>query len=209
MHNGLDKYLQAIAHELRKLEPEQRESELREIRAHLEAMIVRLMEGGLSADEATEAAIAQFGSARKVGRGLMRARLKHESIGRVVAAPLCGMLGQLVLMGATLGAIVLLDRLLGLEGERSLLRYKSGSMVAFGFGVCVSLTTIAGGVISGRMAPRSAPWSVPLLSVALGVASSAAFPFEVTLLALLKNALLVFAGACIGSRLGSRRAERA
>ena len=91
MSNGLNKYLQAVAHELRGLEPEQRESELREMRGHLEAIVARLMEGGLSEEEAVEAACAQFGAARKVGRELEKAGAGREPWWRIVLAPLAGM----------------------------------------------------------------------------------------------------------------------
>ncbi len=60
MNNALDKYLQALATELRDLPPGQREENLREMRAHLEAITARLVEGGLGEEEATEAALAQL-----------------------------------------------------------------------------------------------------------------------------------------------------
>ena len=86
MSNGLDKYLQAVAHELRGLEPEQRESELREMRGHLEAIVARLVEGGLSEEEAVAAACAQFGAARRVGRELRRASRKRDSRAKTAEA---------------------------------------------------------------------------------------------------------------------------
>lgn len=92
MDNGLDKYLQTLAHELRGLPQARRESELREMRQHLEAIVARLMEGGASEAEATEAAIAQFGAARKVGRELQRASAGSETTLQILLAPLCGLL---------------------------------------------------------------------------------------------------------------------
>jgi hypothetical protein len=90
MHNELDKYLHTVAHELRGLEPHQREAELREIRGHLEAIVARLMDGGASEAEATEAAIAQFGAARKVGRDLKRTDEAREPLWRMLLAPVAG-----------------------------------------------------------------------------------------------------------------------
>jgi len=116
---------------------------------------------------------------------------------------------QFLLLGALLGAMAAVDKLLGLEDERRLLGYKSGSLVGLAVSLCIGLIEVAGGVIAGRIAPRSALWSAPVLCVALAVASSTTFPFEVTPWPLFKSVLLSFIGACIGSRLASRRAERA
>lgn len=89
MDNELDKYLQSLAHELRRLPQERREEELREIRQHLEAIVARLMEGGLSEQEAVEATIAQFGAARTVGHELVRVAPRSESRQRTLAAGVC------------------------------------------------------------------------------------------------------------------------
>ena len=55
MNKKLETYLQTLEGELGSLEAEQRASELREMRQHIEAIIMRLMEGGLSEKEAIEA----------------------------------------------------------------------------------------------------------------------------------------------------------
>ena len=88
MDKKLDLYLQTMESELGALEAEQRNSELREMRQHIEAIVARLVEGGLSESEAVEAAIAQFGAAREVGRELQTASARGESLGRVVIAVL-------------------------------------------------------------------------------------------------------------------------
>ena len=80
MDSKIETYLQTMESELGALEAEQRDSELREMRQHIEAIVARLVEGGLSQSEAVEAAIAQFGAARKVGRELQTARVKGESL---------------------------------------------------------------------------------------------------------------------------------
>ena len=78
MNEGLPKYLEVLSHELRDLPEQRREEELCEVRQHLEAIVARLMDGGLSETEAVEAATAQFGAARKVGRELKMAGKKGE-----------------------------------------------------------------------------------------------------------------------------------
>lgn len=86
MDNGLERYLQSLAHELRCLPQERREEELREIRLHLDAIVARLMEGGLSEAEAVEATISQFGAAHTVGHELARVAPRSESRLRTLAA---------------------------------------------------------------------------------------------------------------------------
>lgn len=86
MNKRLDSYLQKLDYELRLLPEERRAEELREIRQHLEAIVTRLMEGGLSEEEATEAATAQFGAARAVGHELVRVVPMTESPTRLLAA---------------------------------------------------------------------------------------------------------------------------
>ena len=88
MDKRLDLYLQTVERELGGLETEQREGELREMRQHIEAIVTRLVEGGLNESEAIEAAIAQFGAARQIGRELQTARAGRESLGRVMLAVL-------------------------------------------------------------------------------------------------------------------------
>lgn len=89
MNKRLDKYLQNLDHELRLLPEDRREEELREIRQHLEAIVARLMDGGISEEEAVEAATAQFGEARAVGHDLVKVVPMTESPVRLLAASLC------------------------------------------------------------------------------------------------------------------------
>ena len=86
MDKKLDLYLQTLEIELGSLETEQRASELREMRQHIEAIVARLIEGGLSEGEAAEAAIEQFDAARNVGRELKRVSRERDSWWRIVLA---------------------------------------------------------------------------------------------------------------------------
>ena len=88
MDKRLESYLHTVETELGGFGAEQRASELREMRQHIEAIVARLVEGGLSESEATEAAIAQFGAARQVGRELQTASFQNESPVRAMAAVL-------------------------------------------------------------------------------------------------------------------------
>ena len=89
MNKRLDPYLQKLDHELRPLPEDRREEELREIRQHLEAIVTRLMEGGLSEEEAVEAATSQFGEAHAVGHELVKVVPMAESPVRLLAASVC------------------------------------------------------------------------------------------------------------------------
>ena len=89
MNKRLDNYLQKLDHELKLLPEERRMEELREIRQHLEAIVTRLMEGGLSEEEAVEAATSQFGAAREVGHELVKVVPMTESPVRLLAASVC------------------------------------------------------------------------------------------------------------------------
>ncbi len=90
MDKRLETYLQTVESELGEMREARREAELCEMRQHLEAIVARLTEGGLSEEEAVEAAIAQFGAARQVGRELKAVGSPRESVFRVLMAPLCG-----------------------------------------------------------------------------------------------------------------------
>ena len=209
MSSKLDKYLQSVAHELRGLPEHKREEELREMQQHLETIIARGIESGASEDDATHVALQQFGSAREVGRKLRSVGLRRESVGRVVAAPLCGVLGNLVLIGAVLSGMHLLDGPPGFLPNGVLQGYPNHLPTRIAYSVLMLLTTVGGGVIAGRIAPRSAIWSAPATAVALGVASTMAFPFPTSPLVLLQRAIEIFIGAWIGSQWAQRRVERA
>lgn len=86
---SLDEYLSQIARQLRALPARARADELREIEAHLGALV----EAGqqledISEAEATAAALKQFGAPRRVGRNLRRAweRKQPEELWRTGSA---------------------------------------------------------------------------------------------------------------------------
>ena len=83
---SLEQYLSQIAHELRALPPQARVEELREIEAHLRAMI--------EARGDVAGVLAQFGEPRRIGRKLRKAwqRKQPEAWWRAGLAPLAGLM---------------------------------------------------------------------------------------------------------------------
>jgi len=87
MHNQLEKYLLKIEKQIRSLSEDVRADELREIHSHLELMIAENVAHGNDPDKAVAIALEKFGSAKKVGRNLMRAkRRNHVPWWRVILA---------------------------------------------------------------------------------------------------------------------------
>lgn len=72
MHQRLEQYLNELAVRLNSLPAYQRDEELAEVRAHLEAMIAANQELGDTEEEAVHAALRQFDASRKLGQGLAR-----------------------------------------------------------------------------------------------------------------------------------------
>ena len=83
---SLETYMAQIAHELRALPAQARADELREIEAHLRALI--------EARGDVAAVLAQFGAPRKIGRELRRAweRKQPEARWRAMVSPLAGLI---------------------------------------------------------------------------------------------------------------------
>jgi hypothetical protein len=208
MNSGLSKYLGAVAHELRGLPEQKREAELREIQQHLESLIASRIESGAGKDEAARSAVAQFGSARKIGRKLRRAHQRREATWRTLAAPVCGMLGQLALIWVVLGGMFLVDKLLGFGSGQLFEGYQSHILLDIGFTILLHMAPVGGGILAGRIAPRSALWSAPLMSAAILTSSLLVFPFNASALSLLSAVIPVFIGAVIGSR-WAHKLERA
>jgi len=71
MHNPLEHYVQQLEHNLTRLPQPRREAELKEVRQHLTALSEAYQEQGLSEEAAVQATLTQFGTPRKVGRGLV------------------------------------------------------------------------------------------------------------------------------------------
>ncbi|PQV63472.1 hypothetical protein B1R32_11133 [Abditibacterium utsteinense] len=66
----LENYMKSLKARLSKLTSVERESEMREVEQHLEALIAWHIHQGKSPDDATRAAIRQFGKAERLGRDL-------------------------------------------------------------------------------------------------------------------------------------------
>ncbi|MBA3468505.1 MAG: hypothetical protein H0T53_02560 [Herpetosiphonaceae bacterium] len=69
-NHQIDQYIKTVSARLKRLTPAQRAEEIQEIRQHLEALIAGYVAQGRSEDEATGAAIRQFGRAEQIGREL-------------------------------------------------------------------------------------------------------------------------------------------
>jgi uncharacterized membrane protein len=99
MHKQLEDYLNQFASRLGKLPTAQREDELREIRQHLELLIVSHRERGRSEEEAVGLAISQFGRAEKIGRELSQADSKSHQAQSAVSALIVTSVSMLVAYG--------------------------------------------------------------------------------------------------------------
>ena len=198
MHNTLDKYLQAVAHELRGLEPEQRESELREMRGHLEAIVAQMMDGGVSEEEAVGAAIMQFGEARRVGRELQRGGGRQEPRWRVAAAVAGAAILYLFLNVWSLAFIARL----GSQGANWIWEWRVHQIVF------LSIPFISG-LVAGCMAPQSGGRATLWLfgGVAGLIYTAMRFDSWLPYATLGATLLLVWLGAFVGSR-GTRRQIR-
>ena len=90
---SLETYLAQIARELRDLPSQARADELREIEAHLRALVLASQQlEDLSADAATATALRQFGEPRNIGKKLRKSwqRQQPETWWRAVLAPIAG-----------------------------------------------------------------------------------------------------------------------
>ena len=77
---SLETYLNEIEHELRDLPAHAREDEMREIKAHLRALVLAEQQlADVSEAIATAPALRQFGSPRKLGKNLRRAWERRQS----------------------------------------------------------------------------------------------------------------------------------
>ncbi len=218
MDKRLETYLQTVESELGEMREARREAELREMRQHLEAIVARLTEGGLSEEEATEAAIAQFGAARQVGRELEKVGTRKESLLRMVAAPLGGVLCYAVL---SLGMSVIDEFLRGIFTRSVIapgIEWRYHGPVGI-FLMCWPMA-LASGAVSGFISPR---WGGRLLlgyaglfSVACGVVGGYEalrtfwLPLAVSALPglLLSHLSGILVGARWASRLSQKRVQR-
>lgn len=202
MDKRLETYLQTVESELGEMREARREGELREMRQHLEAIVAQSVENGLSEAEATEAAIAQFGAARQVGRELEEVGSRKESLLRMVAAPLGGALCAVALSPVMLVVDDLVNPLF-------IMAWWHRSIWVF---LLTWPVALASGAVSGLISPRFRErlllgWGSPLL-VVLG--------FFAGLLSLLGLEISRTSGAfpalpfsiCSGVLLGARWASR-
>lgn len=215
MDKRLETYLQTVESELGEMREARREAELREMRQHLEAIVARLIEGGLSEAEATEAALSQFGEARQVGRELEKVGTRKESLLQMAVAPLGGVLCYVI---SSIGMSVI-DEFLrgtfirsGIVPEGVEWRYHGPVGI---FLMCWPVA-LASGAVSGFISPR---WGGRLLlgyaglfSVVCGVVGGyqplATFWLPLTTSALPGLLLSHVSGILLGARWASRIEQR-
>ena len=91
MHSPLEQYLEQVETRLRDLPAEQRQSEVEEMRQHMQDSVNARVELGYSQDEAVAHTLEQFGKARTVGVELARVheRKDAELCGNLLSAAVC------------------------------------------------------------------------------------------------------------------------
>ncbi len=73
MHSPLEQYLEEVHSHLKELPQQQREEEVEEIRQHIESIVEAHRELGMTEEAAMTSALAQFGTAQTLSKGLTRA----------------------------------------------------------------------------------------------------------------------------------------
>lgn len=200
MEKKLETYLQTVESELGEMREARREGELREMRQHLEAIVARLTEGGLSEEEAVEAAIAQFGVARQVGRELEKVGTRKESLLRILLAPI----------GAAACAMILSSATVTLQEVIASVTMPWTQYLVLFF-VTIWPIFLAAGLVAGFISPKwGGRLSIGLLS-AYFLATNPVLMFgsisdaDVSVLVILLSGC---SGIFVGSRLASRFAQR-
>jgi hypothetical protein len=224
MNNGLDRYLAAVAHEMRGLSEERRAAEMREIEQHLRALISRGVEAGAGEEEASAAALAQFGDARRVGRDLRRAHPKAETTFDVVLAPLAALSCHIALYMLGMCLMVAFEHMMLKGWVSSPLHSIAMRLLWWNPWVAhwssdttlpaytllsntnwllqVLLQPFLAGLLTARIAPRSAVAGVACLYLAIALLVwSAGPPNEWKF-----NLLAINFSVCFGSFVGARRA---
>jgi len=205
MDKKLETYLQTVQSELGEMREARREGELREMRQHLEAIIARLTEGGLSEEEATEAAIAQFGEARQVGRELEKVGTRKESLLQIIAAPLGGALCAVVLSLVMSVVDDFVTRLM----DPQFTGWWHGSVWVFLLTWPVALASGAvSGLISPRLGGRLLLGLAGLFLVALGLFAGLFSPLGLEMSATSGAFPALPFGLCSGVLLGAHWASR-
>jgi hypothetical protein len=142
-------YLEHVATGLRALPSDVREAELEEIEQHLQALTVAHIELGLPQQDATRAALRQFGAASQVARTLVQAWKRGQE--RRLPGTLAGAVGWSIAGSiAATGIQFLLSYLFPIT-----LGMTTVAIASRIYGAPWALT-LATGYITGRMAPRYA-----------------------------------------------------
>lgn len=153
----LELYLEEVKQQLKSLPKSQRETELREIAGHLDALIQAHQADGMLYGDAVSAAMRQFGCPHRVGGGLSRAwQQRHgERPLRVLAAAGAVLVCQIALL-ALCGGLSLLARTASAGGYGPPLLAEHCAPLLDG---AAFLTPLAAGLLAQTIAPRRVWWS--------------------------------------------------
>ena len=211
---SLDTYLAQIGRELRQLPAQARADELREIEAHLRALVLasRQLED-IGEAEATAAALKQFGVPRRVGRNLRRAweRRQPEAWWRAVVAPIAGVV-FFALFSLSFETVLdlswatqrkLIDAFFDTSWIAPLLTFGIYSLLGFG---CLST-----GIVMGHISPKRSQ----LIFISLLAIFSTIAVWENAITFSVPGDATVFSGyvcglvvVMLGIRVGAHRARR-
>lgn len=117
MNDRLEQYLGAVERGLPELPEKRRQDEITEVRQHLDALIAARQYADIDAEAATDAALRQFGSARRVSLGI-RSAYWRERIGvsdTVVGAALLTVGGSILVNGLLSPLTISLRSLIGID----------------------------------------------------------------------------------------------
>jgi hypothetical protein len=93
----VEEYLSEVGQAMKRLPKETQQQEIEEVRQHLLALIEADQQMGISEEEATAAALRQFGAATQVGQAIRQARQQERGTALGAAALLIGVYAASVL----------------------------------------------------------------------------------------------------------------
>lgn len=160
MREQLDKYLSEVESRLRPMPAEARQAELEELKQHLLQLIEVKKRHGCNEHDATMMAIRQFGSAKKIARGLNNAvPYQKMGLGYILAA--LTVFVSIQILTVVLGFFIIYSTL-------SLHTFRIGdSAVAFFFVIWpCAITPLFAGYACDRLYPR---YSLPICACVNGL----------------------------------------
>jgi len=166
MPNRLDTYLADIEKRLRPMPEAERAGEIEEIRLHIEALSENYQSKGFDAEAATNTAIRQLGTARKLGDSIITAWWRRDepdpgSLARAMATAAVWTFAWPMLFGLLLVAFV---KAFGLTWAGR----DTGHSPAIGLAIVAAMSTpIVAGWMAGLSSPRRAVLATALFYILL------------------------------------------